>query len=299
MESSFALLFVDIADSTQLYERLGDAGAATLTRKLLRHLRLVIAVNDGQVIKVMGDGLLAIFPTADDAAWAAGTMAASQRVFSLSLRLGLHYGTAIQGEDDLYGDACNVAARVETLARPGETLATDALVQRLSPRLQRRAVRLKAVTVKGKTAPIRIHRLGESGTEDEDDTPDSATIGVTSLSTLPPADGETLLRLTYRGRDIVLRPGQPRLTIGRDEICALRILSRRTSRHHAVIDYSRGGFILTDHSTNGTFLRSGDSRPVTVLRDHARLMGGGLLGFGAEPDGDDQDHVIVFRCDVA
>lgn len=301
MDSPFALLFVDIADSTPLYERLGDAAAATLTRKMLRHLRLVIDVNGGQVIKVMGDGLLAVFPTADDAAWAAGTMTDSQEVMGLRLRLGLHYGTAIRGDGDLYGDACNVAARVETLARPGEALATDTLVRRLSPPLAARAVPLKAVRVKGKNAPIHIYSLSPArrAADEGSSTGNGPTIGLTRLA--GPAFGtvETLLHLAYGGRTLTLHPGQPRLTIGRDDICALRLPARCTSRHHAVIEYSRGAFILTDHSTNGTYLQAGTARPVAVVRDHARLVGAGLLGFGAEPVHENDGHVVAYCCETA
>ncbi|MCW2245980.1 class 3 adenylate cyclase [Azospirillum fermentarium] len=299
--SAFALLFVDIADSTPLYERLGDAAAAALTRKMLRHLRLVIDVNGGQVIKVMGDGLLAAFPGADDAVWAAGTMTASQETLGLNLRLGLHYGTAIQGDGDLYGDACNVAARVEALARPGEALATDTLVRRLSPTLAARAVPLKAVRVKGKTAPIHIYSLTPAVPEAEEPptTGNGPTIGLARSPGPGFQTAEARLHLSYRGRNILLLPGQPRLTIGRDDISTLRILSRCTSRRHAVIEYSRGAFIVTDHSTNGTYLQAGAARPVAVVRDHARLVGAGLLGFGAEPGGEDEDHVVAFCCETA
>ncbi len=299
MDSSYALLFVDIADSTSLYERLGDAAAAGLTRKMLRHLRLVIDINGGQVIKVMGDGLLAVFLTADDAVWAASTMTASQGVMGLDLRLGLHYGNAIQGDGDLYGDACNVAARVEALARPGEALATNALVARLSPPLAARAVPLRAVRVKGKTAPIPIYALDPAGWDGGGSTGgDGTTIGFTRFGSAGGSTVDTVLHLVYGGRTITLHPGQPRLTIGRDDICALRLQSRCTSRHHAVIEYSRGAFLVTDHSTNGTYVQTGTGRPMAVVRDHARLVGAGLLGFGAEPTADDDAHVVAFCCEM-
>lgn len=299
--SAFALLFVDIADSTPLYEQLGDATAAALTRKMLRHLRLIIDINGGQVIKVMGDGLLAAFVTADDAAWAAGTMTASQDVLGLNLRLGLHYGSVIEGDGDLYGDACNVAARVETLARPGEALATGALIRRLSPPLAARAVPLKAVRVKGKTAPIAIYSLTPAAPEPAEPptTGNGPTIGLARYPGPGFQTAEARLHLSYRGRTILLLPGQPRLTIGRDDISTLRILARCTSRRHAVIEYSRGAFIVTDHSTNGTYLQAGTARPVAVVRDHTRLVGAGLLGFGAEPDREDEDHVVAFCCETA
>ncbi len=62
LEKPLALLFVDIADSTMLYERIGDVTAATLTQRVLAHLRRLVDGNGGAVIKSLGDGLLAPFP---------------------------------------------------------------------------------------------------------------------------------------------------------------------------------------------------------------------------------------------
>ncbi|MDQ2103091.1 adenylate/guanylate cyclase domain-containing protein [Azospirillum isscasi] len=296
MEKPLALLFVDIADSTLLYELAGDRKAAALTQRVLEDLRRIVVENAGTVVKSLGDGLLACFPAADGAARAALAMTERQADFGLRLRAGLHFGPVIAGPGDLYGDACNVAARLESIARPGEILATDDLVHRLSPPLLRRARLLNSVAVKGKAAPVRVHQIrsGDAVPEAED----NATV---ALTTSVPGSGRGLpsLRLSGRCTDATLTPLLPRVTVGRDESCGLRIPSRRTSRQHAVIDFSRGGFLLTDHSTNGTFIRTGDSPSLLLRRDSTKLAGTGLIGFGAEPLGPDEDHVLTFRVGTA
>ncbi len=296
MEKPLAILFVDIADSTQLYERMGNVEAAALTQKMLRHLRLVIERNRGQVIKMLGDGLLGAFPTAEEAGWAAITMVDSQAVFRLQLRVGLHFGPVVQRIEDLYGDACNVCARVEALAKPGEILATEDFVLLLSETLRRRTKPLNNITVKGKSAPLRIHQLRT--TEVADEPADTMTVAAVPLPD-PLARSRLTLHISYRGAVHTLDAAQRRLSVGREESSAVRILSRRTSRQHAVIDFSRESFILTDHSTNGTFIRSGRSLPVALKRDSTKLVGIGLIGFGAEPEDADQDHVAAFRCELA
>ncbi|HYG91804.1 MAG TPA: adenylate/guanylate cyclase domain-containing protein [Azospirillum sp.] len=297
MEKPFAILFVDIADSTQLYERMGNVEAAALTRKMLRHLRLVIETNEGQVIKMTGDGLLAAFPTAEQAGWAAVAMIDGQAMFRLQLRVGLHFGPVVQGQEDLYGDACNVCARVEALAKPGEILATEDFVLLLSERLRRRTKLLNTVTVKGKSASLRIHQLRT--TEVADEPTDSATAALTLPNPDSPVVSRLTLHLTYKGAVHILDALHRRLTVGREASSDLHIPSRRTSRQHAVIDFSRESFILTDHSTNGTFIRSGRSLPVALKRDSTKLVGTGLIGFGAEPEDTSQDHVAAFRCELA
>lgn len=296
LEKPLALLFVDIADSTMLYERAGNATAAALTQRVLGHLRQIVQTHNGAVIKSLGDGLLGAFSEADESSRAALAIMAVQSDHGVRLRVGIHFGPVIPGIGDLYGDACNVAARVQQIARPGEILATDALVGRLSPREAARTKLLNNVSFKGKALPVLVHRIREVRDEEEEAV-DSTTLGF-SLDAL--TGGTVLtLHLSYRGRELVMNRMLPRVTVGREESSGLRILSRQTSRQHAVIDFSRDSFILTDHSTNGTFIRSGESPPLLLRRDSTKLVGSGLIGFGAEAHDSGEDHVVAFRGELA
>jgi len=297
MEKPLAVLFVDIADSTQLYERIGNVRAAALAEATLLHLRRCIEQSAGWVVKMLGDGLLAAFPTADDACRATSTMMECQANFGLQLRIGLNYGNVVQGTGDLYGDACNVAARVEALARPGEVLATEDFVQRLSADLRRRTKLLSNVAVKGKTAPVRIHEVRSHDVAD--DAVDSTTVAFSLSDMKAQATGTLTLHLIYQQRRITLNRHNPRLSVGRDEASGLRVLSRQCSRQHGLFDFSRESFIVTDHSTNGTFVRPGESPPMVLRRDSAKLVGSGLIGFGAIPQDEAQDHVAAFRVELA
>jgi adenylate cyclase len=293
MERPLAILFVDIADSTRLYETLGNAHAAELTRKTLFQLRGIIETNHGGVIKTLGDGLLAAFPSADNGCAAALLMMDASQKLTLKLRVGMSFGGVIQQTEDVYGDACNVAARVQAMARPGEILATEFLVDRLTSAKKPYAKLLNRVSLKGKTDPILIYGLRvEADDDDSSATVDATTIGVAP----PPGDGKRMtLIVSYRGRNFVVNRLQPRLTVGRDEASDIRIAGRQSSRHHAQLDFSRESFILTDQSTNGTFIRTGGSPPVALRRDSTKLVGAGLIGFGAEPDQEGEDHVIAYR----
>lgn len=295
MERPLAILFVDIADSTKLYEALGNAKAAELTRKTLFVLRGAIEINHGGVIKTLGDGLLAAFPSADDGGRAALAMLETSRKAALKLRVGISFGPVIQQSEDVYGDACNVAARVQAMAKPGEALATEFFVEHLSGEMRTRTKLLNRVALKGKSESILIYELRDEAEDSGGATVDATTIGVA------PATGE-LRRMTlivsYRGRNYIVNRMQPRLAIGRDEACDIRVASRNSSRLHAQLDFSRESFILTDQSTNGTFIRAGASPPVALRRDSTKLVGTGLIGFGAEPNDESQEHVAAYRCDL-
>lgn len=294
MERPLAILFVDIADSTRLYETLGNVKAAELTRRTLFLLRSLVESHRGGVIKLLGDGVLAAFPDATDAATAALAMLAAAVELPLKLRVGMSYGLVVQQSEDVYGDACNVAARVQSMARPGEALATEFLVDGLSAAFRVRAKPLNRVSLKGKTDPIMIYELRGDGADD------GATVDATTIGAVPAAGAGRRMTLTvgYRGRNYIVNRMQARLTAGRDEGCDIRISSRQSSRHHAQLDFSRESFIVTDQSTNGTFIRAGGALPLALRRDSTKLVGSGLIGFGAEPDDPSQDHVVAYRCDV-
>ena len=66
--SDLAILFVDICDSTELYEKAGDAQARQLIENCVLSFSETTAAEGGKLVKTLGDGLMCMFPTADAAA---------------------------------------------------------------------------------------------------------------------------------------------------------------------------------------------------------------------------------------
>ncbi|HEU4759580.1 MAG TPA: adenylate/guanylate cyclase domain-containing protein [Dehalococcoidia bacterium] len=122
-----AILFADIADSTALTERLGDAAFRERARDLDGALRAVIRENGGTPIegKLLGDGVLAVFTSARQAIEAALACGRAGDEAGLPLHLGLHAGDAIREEGNVYGGAVNIAARISGLSAPGEVLVSE------------------------------------------------------------------------------------------------------------------------------------------------------------------------------
>ena len=121
------ILFTDIADSTALTERLGDASFRAKARDLDGSLRAVIRENGGTAIegKLLGDGVLAVFTSARQAIEAALACGRSGDDASLPLHLGLHAGDVIREADNVYGGAVNIASRISGLSAPGEVLVSE------------------------------------------------------------------------------------------------------------------------------------------------------------------------------
>jgi class 3 adenylate cyclase/pimeloyl-ACP methyl ester carboxylesterase len=121
------ILFADIADSTALTERLGDAAFRAKARDLDAALRTIIREHAGTPIegKLLGDGVLAVFTSARQAIEAALACARSGEGAGLPLHLGLHAGDVIREDNNVYGGAVNIASRISGLSAPGEVLVSD------------------------------------------------------------------------------------------------------------------------------------------------------------------------------
>jgi class 3 adenylate cyclase len=120
------ILFADIADSTALTERLGDAAFRDKARELDGALRRAITSNGGTAIegKLLGDGVLAVFGAAREAIACAQACHAAADGIGLKLHVGVHAGDVLREEGNVYGGAVNIASRVATEAAAGETLVS-------------------------------------------------------------------------------------------------------------------------------------------------------------------------------
>ncbi|MDZ4278848.1 MAG: adenylate/guanylate cyclase domain-containing protein [Dehalococcoidia bacterium] len=121
------ILFADIADSTALTERLGDAAFREKARALDEALRQAITSNGGTAIegKLLGDGVLATFGAAREAIACAGACHEASSPAGLPLHVGIHAGDVIREEGNVYGGAVNIAARVAELSAPEEVLVSQ------------------------------------------------------------------------------------------------------------------------------------------------------------------------------
>jgi len=133
------ILFTDVEGSTALTQRLGDAKARDILRAHERMVREALKAHGGSEVKTMGDGFMASFSSATRAlecaiamqrAFAAHNEAAAARPSTgsgraevIRVRIGLNAGEPIAEEEDLFGTAVQLAARICAQAEPGEILA--------------------------------------------------------------------------------------------------------------------------------------------------------------------------------
>lgn len=114
----------------------------------------------------------------------------------------------------------------------------------------------------------------------------------------PQAEAARTLQFIYRGNLYNVDRAHPTLQLGRDDGNDIVILSLFASRIHARVTQRDGRFVLTDLSSNGTFLLAEDSsgKQAAELRLHAGeavLPERGWLGIG-KPASRHGDHSLRF-----
>ena len=119
------ILFTDLEASTPLTERLGDEGAQEILRDHNTTVRGALDEHDGREVKHTGDGIMASFPSAVSAVTAALQIQRELAGGEVRVRVGLNAGEPIAEDDDLFGTAVQLAARVTDRAEPGKVLVTN------------------------------------------------------------------------------------------------------------------------------------------------------------------------------
>ena len=286
--ADLAVLFADVSGSTRLYESLGDERALAAIGRCLAVVRGACESHTGRIIKTIGDEAMSVFATADDAAQAAADMqsliAAEPPIESqrLSLRVGFHFGPALETGGDVFGDSVNIAARLVGVAHGTQVITSAATVSALSPWLRTRTRELTAVTVKGKLRDLSVFELVW---QDSDD--------LTTLATRVFAPAAQM-RILHGERQFMLGEGKAVVTLGRDPQNDVVIADRLASRMHAHIERRRDRFVLVDHSSNGTFLTITGEPEIPLRREEFILRGAGRISFGHTYARDPSETVEFF-----
>jgi class 3 adenylate cyclase len=104
---------------------MGDTRWRGLIAEHNRVTEQVVARQSGRIVANTGDGVLAVFDGAERAVRAAIAVRGRMRLLGLEIRAGLHTGEAEVRADTVRGIATHAAARIMSLAAPGEILVSS------------------------------------------------------------------------------------------------------------------------------------------------------------------------------
>jgi class 3 adenylate cyclase len=122
------LLFTDIVDSTGVAQRVGDRRWTELLNAHNQMMSDTIDRYRGQLAKLTGDGILAVFDGAARAVRCASACRQAAHDLGLTIRAAVHTGEIEVTGEELHGLAVHEASRLMHHARPGEVLVSDVTV---------------------------------------------------------------------------------------------------------------------------------------------------------------------------
>jgi YVTN family beta-propeller protein len=164
VETSVArtFLIVDVRGYTRFTQTYGDEEAGKLASRFAALVREAITATGGEVLELRGDEALCVFPSARQALRAAAELQVrfrqrpeGQPIFPLGVGIGLAAGEAVPVEGGYRGASLNLAARLCSLAGPGQIIASETVTSLAGAVDRLRFVERRAVRVKGIERPVR------------------------------------------------------------------------------------------------------------------------------------------------
>jgi adenylate cyclase len=291
-----AVLFADISGSSQLYAQLGNQAAKQLINAILVNLAEIISSYHGRIIKTIGDEIMASFDNCDRAVKAALELQLSclrqSGPSQLKLRIGIDFGEVLQEQNDLFRETMNNAAFLTSIASRGKILISAAALQKLTHSARENCSEYDKIILKGQTQKTSIYRISweqSQGIQDSEATQHVGNFEFTRGSHFQ------VLELAYKGQSYLIDPTKTPFLIGRNETeSTLFISSSFASRDHCRIIYSRGKFILSDHSTNGTYIAQNMLPEIYLQREELPLLESGRISIG-QPGKDAGAEILTFN----
>lgn len=162
-----AILAADVVGYSRLI-REDEAGTlATLKAHREQLIQPKIAERKGRIVKLMGDGILAEFPSAVEAVQCAVEIqhmigdrnADVPEENRVTYRVGINIGDIVVEDDDIYGDGVNVAARLEGLSEPSGICVARNVFDQVTDKLDLTIEHLGKREVKNIAEPVTVYRV--------------------------------------------------------------------------------------------------------------------------------------------
>jgi class 3 adenylate cyclase/pimeloyl-ACP methyl ester carboxylesterase len=153
------IMFTDLESSTALTQKVGDEAAQDVLHGHNDTVRKSLQDNGGREVKHTGDGIMAAFPSAVRAVEAALQIQRDLAGGEVRVRIGLNAGEPIAEDDDFFGTAVQLAARVCDRAEPGQVLVSR-VVADLCAGKQLSFSHHSDATLKGFDEPVALFEVG-------------------------------------------------------------------------------------------------------------------------------------------
>ena len=161
-----AIMFTDMVGYTPLTQS-NERLALELLEKQRSVLRPIFRACRGREVKSMGDAFLVEFDSALDATTCAVELQTALHRYnesargerSIRLRVGIHLGDVAHKDKDVFGDAVNIASRIEPLAEPEGICISEQVFDQVRNKMRTPLSKLENVELQGVRFPIDIYRV--------------------------------------------------------------------------------------------------------------------------------------------
>jgi adenylate cyclase len=162
-----AILAADVVGYSRLVG-LDEAGTLAVVKSCRVELfEPLVARHGGHIVKLMGDGILAEFPSAAAAVECASDIQAgmAQRNTDIPddrrilLRIGVNLGDIVFEDGDIFGDGVNIAARLEAQADPGGILMSGAVYDQVRNKLDLAFESVGDLSLRNIAEPVRAYKV--------------------------------------------------------------------------------------------------------------------------------------------
>lgn len=161
------IMFTDIAGYTNFVETHGDIAAKSLLQKHNEILFSIIEKYSGNVIKTIGDAVMAAFSDTKNAVIAAVEIQKglkrynkdAEKIKKINIRIGIHAGIALKDGDDYFGDAVNIAARIEPTGSAGQIMVSKSVYDAVKDNQNIFCSFHGLKAAKGKSDPLEVYRV--------------------------------------------------------------------------------------------------------------------------------------------
>ena len=248
-----AIMAVDIVGYSRLMGE-DEAGTARAVRGCREAAAPIVASLGGRVVKTMGDSLLLEFPSAVTAVECAvaiqKTMATrnadtpdAKRVV---YRIGVNVGDVLIDDEDILGDSVNIAARLESVCKPGGVSISRAVYDQISGKLTFGFRTLGLQKLKNIAKAVEVFAIDYADKTDDAPTPDDANVAQTIKYCRAP-DGVRLAYAISGSGPFLVKTGNWMNHLEYDwESPIWRHVFRGLSREHTLVRYDARGNGLSD-----------------------------------------------------
>jgi class 3 adenylate cyclase len=283
------VVFADLFGSTGAFEALGNVRATHAVTQVTTWIAGIIESHGGRVVKMLGDGVLALFADNPSAINAVVEMQRTHQLrmiqiapaYRMPIRIGVASGDVEIVDGDCYGDAVNIASRLSDLSGPHQIWATGAALIGTDEAEGVRFRILGPIAIRGRAEPCTVYQVEWH----EDATSDFLTVQADLDPLLASTQTDALggeIELTWLDTSKTFKSFELPIHIGRIHQIDFVVSDPRVSRTHARIDWRNGSVMLVDVSSYGCWVRfSGGGSDLLLRREECVLHGHGEIALGS------------------